>query len=149
MLAMLLPNVVFQYVLPQDASGATNKKLKKYTIVVSGIITVLVIAAVPFVIPAFFHEFNETIEVAQIMSLALIPSTLSLIYTSEFLAIEKNKIVLISSGLSVLVLIMGILTLGKYFDVIGMAVAVIIARSSEFILLYWARKKNHYQTKPA
>jgi O-antigen/teichoic acid export membrane protein len=134
-------------VLPQDASGATNKKLKKYTIVVSGIITVLVIVAVPFVIPAFFHEFNETVEVSQIMSLALIPSTLSLIYTSEFLAIEKNKIVLISSGLSVLVLIIGILTLGKYFDVIGMATAVVIARSSEFILLYWVRKRNRYQTQ--
>jgi O-antigen/teichoic acid export membrane protein len=148
-LSMLLPNIVFQYVLPQDAAGAPNKKLKKYTVAASCILTVLTIMISPYVIPFFFEEFADTVEVAQIMSLALIPSTLSLIYNSEFLAVEKSKSVLISSGSATIALVIGILLLGERFDVIGMAFAVVIAKSAEFILLHMIKRHNNHKLKLA
>lgn len=144
-LAMLLPNIVFQYVLPQDATGSANKKLKKYTITVSCILTILTIIISPHVIPYFFEEFIETVEVTQIMSLALIPSTLSLIYNSEFLALERSKSVLISSGSSIVVLVIGILLLGKQFDVVGIAFAIVISKSVEFALLHVIRKRSKHE----
>jgi len=142
LLTMLLPNIVFQYVLPLDSVGVDNKKLKKYTIVASCIITIVTIVVSPIVIPLLFDDFQESILLVQVISLGLVPATLSLIYNAEFFAREKSKIVFICSSISVIVLIISIILLGNYIGVVGFAVALVISRFVEFILLYGIKKTS-------
>lgn len=142
LLTMLLPNIVYQYVLPQDSVGVDNKKLKKYAIVASGIITIAAIVISPIGIPLLFDDFQESILLVQIMSLGLVPATLSLIYNSEFFAREKSKIVFVCTSISVIVLIIGIILLGNYIGISGFAVALVISRFVEFILLYGIKKTS-------
>jgi len=130
-LLSLLPSIVYQYILPHDASGNPNKKLKKVTILVSVLLAILGISFSPIVLPVVFPEFKEAIEVIQIISLAIIPISINLVYISKFLGKEKSKIVLVGSGIYLLVQILSILILGQLYGVNGVAAAVVLAATSE------------------
>lgn len=131
----MIPTIVYQYILPHDASGNPNKKLKKLTVLVSVILAVSGIFLAPKVLPIFFPKFTEAIRVIQIVSLAIIPLTINLMYISKFLGSTKSKIVLIGSGIYILVQISTILTLGKVYGINGVAGALVLASTAEALYL--------------
>jgi len=135
-IAMLLPNSIIQYTLPHDAVGIRNPKLKKYTIIISSIITVIAIFASPIIIPILFTDFEESVSVIQIMSLGFLPSSLSILYTSELLGTERSKIVLFGTGIGIFIIVLGILILGKDYGLYGISASFVLAKSAEFIFLY-------------
>ena len=132
---IILPTVVYQYILPQDASGISNKKLKKLTIYFSVGFAILGITLAPIVVPFFLPKFLDAIEVVQIVSVAAIPASVNLMYISKFLGREKSKIVLIGSGIFVTVQIVGIFLLGQMLGVNGIAISFVLATTSESIYL--------------
>ena len=132
---MILPNIVTQYTLPHDATGIKNKSLKKYTIIISGIITGLVVSLSPPLIPILFPKYIEAIEVIQIMGLALIPSALTMILTSELLGIEKSKSVILSNIVAIIALIIGIIILGEIMGLIGLALSLVFGRILQCVTL--------------
>ena len=131
----ILPSIVYQFILPEDSSGNSNNKLKKYTIVVSIILAFLGIVLSPIILPVFFPKFLEAIQVVQIVSLSIIPATINLIYVSKFLSNGLSKIVLIGSGVFLAIQITGILMFGQIYGVNGIAMALIIATAVETIFL--------------
>ena len=131
----ILPGIVYQYILPRDSSGDSNKKLKKITISVSIILAILGIILAPIILPVMFPKFIVAIEVIQIVSISVIPSTINLMYISKFLGNEKSKIILIGSGIFLLVQIIGILVLGELLGVNGVAIALVLGSSAEAIFL--------------
>ncbi len=131
----ILPSIVYQFILPEDSSGNSNNKLKKYTIVVSVILAFLGIVLSPIVLPVFFPKFLEAIQVVQIVSLSIIPATINLIYVSKFLSNELSKIVLIGSGVFLAIQITGILMFGQIYGINGIAMALVIATAVETIFL--------------
>ncbi len=135
MILTIIPSIVYQFILPEDSSGNSNNKLKKYTIIFSIILAFLGITLSPFVLPALFPKFNDAIEVVQIISLSIIPSTINLIYISKFLGKGLSKIVLMGSGVFLLIQITSIFILGPIFGVNGIAVALLIGTSAEAIFL--------------
>lgn len=132
---MILPNIVTQYTLPHDATGIKNKLLKKYTIIISGIITGLIVSLSPPLIPILFPKYIEAIEVIQIMGLALIPSALTMILTSELLGKEKSKSVILSNIVAIIALIIGIIILGEIMGLIGLALSLVIGRILQCVIL--------------
>jgi len=137
---MILPRIVTQYTLPHDATGSKNIQLKKYTIISSATITTLTIILSPFLIPLIFPKYTEIIEIIQIMGFAVIPYALTLIFTSELLGNEKSKIVAIGVIVSIITLSIGILVLGEYFGLIGMAFSLVIAKSLQCGTLFILKK---------
>ena len=131
----ILPSIVYQFILPEDSSGNSNIKLKKYTIIFSVILAFLGITLSPFVLPTLFPKFTEAVEVVQIISFAVIPSTINLIYISKFLGNGLSKIVLIGSGVFLSIQITVIFMLGQIYGVNGIATALSIAACSEAIFL--------------
>ena len=69
------------------------------------------------------------------MSLTILPSTITILYTSKLLSMEKSKAVLIGIAIQVLTMIAGIVVLGKFFDLMGIAIAVVSATIIEVIYL--------------
>ena len=134
-LLSLLPNIVYQYILPHDASGNPNIKLKKLTILVSVFLAILGISLSPVVLPVLFPQFKEAIEVIQIISLAIIPFSINLVYTSKFLGNGKSKVILVGSGIYLLVQILGILFLGQLYGINGVSAALVLAATSESVYL--------------
>ena len=137
----ILPGIVYQYLLPQDASGQSNKKLKKLTILVSIVLAGLGIGLSPIVLPVLFPKFTEAVQVIQIVSIAIIPSTINLIYISKFLGRELSRIVLIGSGIFLSVQVSLIFILGEILGVNGVAVALVLGTCAETIFLIIINKK--------
>jgi len=136
----ILPGIVYKYILPQDASGKPNKKLKQLTVISSIGIAILGIVLGPIVIPLFLPQYTEAIAIIQIMSISVIPSTINLMYTSKLLGNEKTKYLLIGSGMYLIILILGIIILGLTYGINGMAVAIIISTSAETCFYYFINK---------
>ena len=131
----ILPNIIFKFILPHDATGNSNKKLKKIIILSSIGLAVIGVTVSPVMIPTFFPKFVPAIQVFQIASLSVIPSTLGLTIISKFLGLEKNKLVLISSGVYLAVQITLILLLGKLYGINGVATAFVISVSIQTVIL--------------
>lgn len=135
-LLSILPAIVYKYVLPRDASGISNRKLKIATVILSIGLTIIGIILSPIIIPIIFPEYKEAIEIIQIMSISVIPSTINLMFVSKFLATERNRIVLISSGIHMAILILLIFVLGGIYGINGIALALVLAISIESIYYY-------------
>lgn len=136
----ILPGIVYKYILPQDASGKPNKKLKQLTVISSIGIAILGIVLGPIVIPLFLPQYTEAIAIIQIMSVSVIPSTINLMYTSKLLGNEKTKFLLMGSSIYLIILILGIIILGLTYGINGMAVAIIISTSAETCFYYFINK---------
>lgn len=136
----ILPGIVYQYILPRDSSGDSNKKLKKLTIAVSIVLAGLGFILAPLILPILFPKYTEAIEVIQIVSISVIPATINLMYISKFLGNELSKVVLTGSGIFLSVQIVSIFILGELFGVNGVAIALVLGASAEAIFLMTVNK---------
>jgi len=132
----VIPTVIYKYLLPQDASGNLNNKLKQTAVLLSVAIAVFGVILFPHVIPNFFPKFIEAIEAIQIMSIAIIPAMFSLLYTSKLLGLEKSKFVLISKIIATSSLIIGFIILGPIFGIIGLASVFVLTTVFEACFLF-------------
>jgi|TARA_B110000014_G_C20124282_1_gene597626 O-antigen/teichoic acid export membrane protein len=130
---MIIPSIVFKYTLPHDASGNSNKKLKRLSIICSVVIATLGFFITPYVIPILFEKYFEAIEIIQILSISVIPSTINLNFKSKFLGQEKNKFILGGSMLYLPILIVGMIVLGNTLGAVGIAIAYNISVVSEML----------------
>ena len=148
---MILPGVLYSYTLPHDASGNSNKKLKTIGVLFSIVLVIPAIILSPIVIPIVLPEFTESITVIQIISISLIPITISTLYISKFLGEERIRDVLIGSSIFILVNIIILLTIVQIYSVNGVAASYLIGASAEAIYLFivnqWSSKKNSKLTE--
>lgn len=137
----LIPSIVYGYILPHDASGNPNKRLKFLTILFAGGMTIIGLVLSPIVLPALFPKFNEAIVVIQILSLSIVPTTIILTYISKLLGNEKPRIVLIGSVIFLTVEIITIIILGKIYGVNGVAASFVLSVFSELAYLIFINKR--------
>ena len=139
-LSSIITGIVYQYTLPHDARGITKPFLKKVTIISSILITVLVIGLSPVLMPVFFPNYSDAIEIIQIMSLILVPSAFTLMYTSKFLGNGKSKFVIIASGIQLSILVSGVLILGEVLGIVGVTITFVLGKVFQAIFLVIANK---------
>ena len=130
-LLVLLPAAVYYYTLPQDASGRSNLKLKKVVYAGSGVLALLGIFLAPVLIPYLFPKFLDTIEVIQILSIAVFPRTVTFMYISEFMGNEKVRTVVIGSLIFIAVQIPLIFIFGDLYGILGIATSLVLATVAE------------------
>ncbi len=126
-IALLIPSIFYKYLLPEEASGSDTKKIKIIIILISIILSIISFVISPILIVEFFPKFNEAINAIKIMSIVIIPSTISLIIESEFLGREKSQIVMIGSLIYMISLTIGMITLGSLFGVEGIVFSLVIS----------------------
>ena len=136
---MIISTVSYKYLLPQDATNTKNKNFKIWVIIISTIISLIGIFIGPFLIENYFTEYTDSKIAIQIMSIAVIPGTISLILQSEFLGNEKSKIVLIGNVFSLIALTISMIILGLNFGIVGLAISLIIANLSKMIIFLFFR----------
>ena len=133
---MMFSAVVYKYLLPSDASGESNKKIRQIALVISIIITILGVTVLPNVIDWLFPKYVDAVPAIQIMSLGVVPGTIAILYSSKFLGMEKSKFVMITKLVSLGVLIGGFLYFGPIYGVIGLAWIVVAISVWESIFLF-------------
>ena len=137
----MFTTILFKFLLPQESSGIQNKFLIQIVIIISVIISLVGIFLSPLVIPNFFPKYVDVGVAIQIMSLSIIPITISTICTSRLLSKEKSKLVLIGNLIGLIIIILGILTLGSMYGTIGIAMSFALATISKATYLGLTVKK--------
>ena len=127
---LIIPGIVFKYTLPEDSTGKSTGKIKILTIIVSFFIMLLGIFVAPLVIPIVLPEYATTIDLIPILSLVIIPRTISIMITSSFLGKENSKYVVIGNIITFGVLVTTIFPLAELFEITGVAIAYVIAFST-------------------
>ena len=122
-----------RYLLPYEAEGKSNRKIKVFTIGLASLLAVISILFVPHGISFFLPKYDDAILPIQIMSIAIIPLTISTIKSTEFLGKENSRVVLIGgviqSGLYFLLLV----TLGEAYGLFGLAVGFLVSAIARMI----------------
>ena len=134
-LMLIIPGIVFKYTLPEDSSGESTGKIKILTIIVSFFIMLLGIFVAPLVIPIVLPEYATTINLIPILSLVVIPRTISIMITSSFLGQENSKYVVIGNIITFGVLVTSIFPLAELFEITGVAIAYVIGFSSNTVYM--------------
>ena len=137
---LILPNVFQKYLLPQESTGVKNRKPKILVIIFSVLITILGIFVAPILINEFFPKFTEAVDAIKIMSIVVIPTTISLIIESEFLGKEKSRIVLVGTAILVTSLIIGMIVLGSLMGIEGVAYSLVIAQTAKLCFYLIAKR---------
>ena len=126
---IIIPGIVYKITLPDDARGIPNQKLKLVTILISLGLGALSFVLIPIAIPYINSSYNDSILPIQIIAVAVIPGTVALMYLSKFIGTEKNKIILVGSGIQASTLITLIIVLGQNFESLGISIAFLISQS--------------------
>jgi O-antigen/teichoic acid export membrane protein len=137
----MFTTILFKFLLPQESSGIQNKFLIQIVIIISVVISLLGIFLSPLIIPNFFPKYVDVGVAIQIMSLSIIPITISTICTSRLLSKEKSKLVLIGNLIGLIIIILGILTLGSMYGTIGIAMSFTLSTISKATYLGLTVKK--------
>ena len=132
---VIFSSIVFKFLLPQDSSGNSSKSIKKYTILVSIVISVFGVVVVPKLIPIFFIKFIQTVDAISIVSLAIVPETITMLLTSKMLGQEKSRFILIAKLISLGIMIIGFIVLGPIYGIVGLAFVIVAASIIQVIFL--------------
>ena len=130
---MIMPSIFYKYLLPEEATGTKNKQVKIIIIIFSIFLSILGIFIAPILIESFFPKFVEAIDAIKIMSLVVVPGSISLILESQFLGNEKSKIVMIGTGISLAILTSGMIILGSWIGISGVAWSLVLATTVKTI----------------
>ena len=129
MVLMVLPNILYTYLLPQEASGTLKKEVKLMGIIASVFTALLVVLSSPLIISRFFPTYLNSIELIQVMGLAVVPVTFSSLVNAKLLGREESDLALKGGLIYILSLIITIIILGYLIGAIGLALSVVIAHT--------------------
>ena len=144
---LIIPGIVFKYTLPEDSTGKPTGKIKILTIIVSFFIMLIGIFLAPLVIPIVLPEYAATVDLIPILSLVVIPRTISVMITSSFLGKENSKYVVIGNIITFGVLVVSLFPLAELFEITGVAIAYVIAFSSStmYMVIKYLQLRNKNQ----
>jgi O-antigen/teichoic acid export membrane protein len=140
MFLTIIPASLSQYLLPEESSGKIKKEIKIIGSILSIVVGILAYFATPFLIQNFFSSFIDSIPLVQVMSLAIVPTTVVAILTSSRLGKEKSRTVFIAGLVYLVSLIIGLVTLETVFGILGLAISLIVARTIQVIYLILAQE---------
>lgn len=132
---LFLPNNLFKYLLPQESTGNQKNRVVKFSIILSIIIAGIAIIILPKITSYYFPEFTEVTELIQIMSVGIIPKTISSIYEAKLLGSENSKIVLSARTIHLVTMTISMISLGLIFGITGIAIAFLLANILKAIFL--------------
>ena len=138
---MIFSAILYKYMLPQESAGYNIELIKKLLIFSSIILTIIGFFIVPIIVPTIFPKYTDAIEPIKIMSFSIIPMSISKIYTSKFLSMEKSKVIFIGSVTSTVILIPTMIAFGIWFDISGIAASFVLATVIQASYYYLASKK--------
>ncbi|GIU72440.1 MAG: hypothetical protein KatS3mg003_1919 [Candidatus Nitrosocaldaceae archaeon] len=135
----MIPMTLIQYLLPQEASNISKVNIKKIGLGLSILLSVIFFIASPVAINTFFPKYIEAIDAARIMAFGIVPMSINAIINAELLAKEKSKIVMLGSLAYIITLIILFIILGNMFDVMGLALAVVLSALFQSLVLLFAK----------
>jgi O-antigen/teichoic acid export membrane protein len=132
----MFSKIIYNYTLPHDSTGDTKIRIKILALISAIVITIFGITIIPMIMPVIFPEYVESVMAIQVISLAVIPSTITLMVTSKLLGNEDSKIILISRIIFASTIISLILILTPIYGIVGTTASFVAASTIQSIILF-------------
>ena len=129
MFLSVIPGSLYQYLLPQEASGVDSKVIRKSGLILAIILAVVFYGLSPNLISWFFPRYIDAIPVARIMVFGVIPQTITSMTNARLLGREKSSPVVIGATVYVTSLLVLLYSLGSSYGLTGLAFSVLISLS--------------------
>ena len=140
---MIFSNIIYRYALSHDASGTNTRKIKLIGLSYAVGVSMLGFTILPMIVPQIFEKFNDIGPAIQIISLAIIPTTIGLFYTSQILGREKSSVILASRILGSISIIAMLVVLAPLYGMVGAASAFVLSALVGCVFLVCA---EYYRT---
>ena len=140
---MIFSNIIYRYALPHDASGTNTRKIKLIGLSYAVGVSMLGFTILPLIVPQIFEKFSEIGPAIQIISLAIIPTTIGLFYTSQILGREKSGVILASRILGSISIIAMLVVLAPLYGMVGAVSAFVLSALVGCVFLVCA---EYYRT---
>lgn len=140
---MIFSNIIYRYALPHDSSGTSTRKIKLIGLSYAVGVSMLGFTVLPLIVPQIFEKFSDIGPAIQIISLAIIPTTIGLFYTSQILGREKSSVILASRILGSVSIIAMLVVLAPLYGMVGAASAFVLSALVGCVFLVCA---EYYRT---
>jgi O-antigen/teichoic acid export membrane protein len=147
MFLSIIPVSLQKYLLPEESSGNSKHQVKLIGLVLSTVASIALFALSPYVVTRFFTAFTDAIPIVSLMSISVIPSTITAILTATFLGNEKSKVVFTAGIIYITSLITSLIIMGTIMGVLGLAIAITTAKTIQAIHLILKRKTHPKSAK--
>ena len=141
---MVFASMSSKFLVFSDAEGMNSNKLKIILLSISIIFSLLGIFIAPEIIPILFPNFSDAVDIIPIISLAVIPNTIVIIYSAKFLGNEKSKFVLIGSIISTSTYLILLSILSSTSSLVGVSVSFVIGSTlnAGYLIVMSKKQKN-------
>lgn len=132
----MIPISLFQYLVPEEATGKKKTKLRILGLVLSIVLAFLLYLFSPYIVNNFFPQYIKSIDSIRIMSMGLMPLSITYLINSEFLANGKTRGVIGGAILYQTLQLSLIYYLGFRFETTGLSLAVVFALTGQALFLF-------------
>ncbi len=141
---MVFASMSSKFLVFSDAEGMNSNKLRIILLSVSIIFVLLGILVAPEIIPVLFPNFIDAVEIIPIISLAVIPNTIVIIFSAKFLGNEKSKFVLIGSIINTSSYLVLLSILSSISLLVGVSISFVIGSSlnAAYLVIMNMKEKN-------
>ena len=140
---MLIPVSLSQYLLPEEAGGQRRSKTVRIALILSITVAALTVVAAPSVIGFVLPKYNDAVSSIQIMSISIIPITITSILSSRMLAKEDSTTVFIGTLIYAGILPLIMLIPFRLYSSELFAYSILISSAAQALFLFLAaRNKN-------
>jgi O-antigen/teichoic acid export membrane protein len=144
----MIPISFYQYLIPEESSGGLKKTRVRFLgLLVSIGLTAILFLSSPWILQHLFPHYMPSLNPMRIMSIGIIPMMIVWTLNSKFLNIGDTKYVLFGSAIYLTLQIGLIFYLGKTMNVIGLALAIVIALIAQASFLFISDKYLQQKNK--
>ncbi|MFY9300352.1 MAG: oligosaccharide flippase family protein [Candidatus Nitrosotenuis sp.] len=137
----MLPLALHSFLLSEESSGKSQKKISAVVVAASIAISAVVIVLAPFVIGKLFPQYQEGTYSFQILVVSIIPLTVGAILTAKLQAIGSTRVGFLAAvRIGSLLILLAIL--GNTFGLTGLSMAVLASSILSTAFLYILYLKN-------
>jgi O-antigen/teichoic acid export membrane protein len=141
----MIPISFYQYLIPEESSGLKKTRVRFLGLLVSIGLTAILFLSSPWILQNLFPRYMASLDSMRIMSIGIIPMMIVWTLNSKFLNVGDTKYVLFGSAIYLTIQIGLIFYLGSTMNVIGLALAVVLALIAQASFLFISDK--HLQRK--
>ncbi|MEM4249802.1 MAG: oligosaccharide flippase family protein [Candidatus Nitrosotenuis sp.] len=137
----MLPLALHSFLLSEESSGKSQKKISAVVVAASIAISAVVIVLAPFAIGKLFPQYQEGTYSFQILVVSIVPLTVGAILTAKLQALGSTRVGFLAVvRIGSLLVLLGVL--GNTFGLTGLSVAVLASSVISTVFLYMLYMKN-------
>jgi O-antigen/teichoic acid export membrane protein len=141
----MIPISFYQYLIPEESSGLKKTRVRSLGLFVSVGLSAMLFLASPWILQHLFPNYMASLNSMRIMSIGIIPMMIVWTLNSKFLNKGDTKYILFGSAIYLIFQIGLIFYLGKIMNIIGLALAVVIALIAQALFLFISDKHLQQQ----